>query len=176
MQEKVEVPFDAFLKETLSAMTNLGLLLVTQGTSGVPNAMAIGWGSIGSIWGQPVFTVLVRPSRYTYKLLEQNGDFTVNVLPAELGEAVDLCGRETGADMDKFAAAKLTASPGLQAGAPIITQSIIAYECRTLMTNEVVPDRLDREIRESAYASGNFHRLYFGKILCTRAARGLAAG
>ena len=113
MSEKVQVHYDSLLKETLEAMTSMGLLLVAQGKSGKPNAMAIGWGLIGSVWSRPVFTVLVRPSRYTYQLLEENGDFTVNVLPQKMKAAVDLCGTVSGRTHDKFAEAKLTAAPGL---------------------------------------------------------------
>ena len=176
MAEKVQVQYDSLLKETLEPMTNIGLLLVAQGRREKPNAMAIGWGAIGSIWSQPIFTVLVRPSRYTYELLEEDGDFTVNVMPPKMKRAVDLCGSMSGRTHDKFAEAKLTAAPGLHVRAPIIAESVIAYECRTVMTNEVPPDRLDRTIRENAYADGDFHRLYFGKILCVRADRKAAHG
>jgi flavin reductase (DIM6/NTAB) family NADH-FMN oxidoreductase RutF len=169
MSEKIQVHYDSLLKETLEPMTNFGLLLVAQGRQGKPNAMAIGWGVIGSIWSQPIFTVLVRPSRYTYELLEEDADFTVNVMPPKMKSAVDLCGSASGRTHDKFAEAKLTAMPALHVKAPIIAESIIAYECRTMMTTDVPPDRLDRKIRDTAYSNGDFHRLFFGKILCVRA-------
>jgi len=176
MAEKVQVHYDALLRETLEPMTSVGLLLVAQGRREKPNAMAIGWGVIGSIWSQPIFTVLVRPSRFTYELLEEDGDFTVNVMPAKMKRAVDLCGSVSGRTHDKFTEAKMTAIPSLHVKAPIIAESVIAYECRTVMTNDVPPDRLDRTIRDNAYADGDFHRLYFGKILCVRADRKPAHG
>jgi flavin reductase (DIM6/NTAB) family NADH-FMN oxidoreductase RutF len=176
MHDKVQVHYDSLLKETLEAMTSMGLLLVAQGKSGKPNAMTIGWGIIGSVWSRPVFTVLVRPSRYTYQLLEESGDFTVNVLLPKMKAAADLCGTASGRTRDKFAEAELTAVPGLHGKAPIIGESLIAYECRTIMTNDVPPERLDRAIRGSAYASGDFHRLYFGNILCVLADRKVAHG
>ena len=43
------------------------------------NVMTIGWGNIGFIWGKPIFTALVRYSRYTYELLENSGEFAVCV-------------------------------------------------------------------------------------------------
>lgn len=171
MFEKVQVHYDSLLKETLEAMTSIGLLLVAQGKSGKPNPMAIGWGLIGSVWSRPIFTVLVRPSRYTYQLLEENGDFTVNVLPQKMKAAVDLCGTVSGRTHDKFAEAKLTPAPGLHGKTPIIAESLIAYECRTVMTSDVLPDRLEGGIRRSAYSSGDFHRLHFGNILCVLADR-----
>ena len=176
MHAKVQVHYDSLLKETLEAMTSMGLLLVAQGKNGKPNPMTIGWGLIGSIWSRPVFTVLVRPSRYTHQLLEENGDFTVNVLPQKMKAAADLCGTVSGRTHDKFAEAKLTAAPGLQSHTPTIAESVIAYECRTIMTNDVPPERLDRAIRGSAYTSGDFHRLYFGQILCVLADKKAAHG
>jgi len=168
MTEKIEIPYDALLKETLNALSGEGLLLVTQGKEGGPNAMAIGWGAIGSVWGEPMFIVLVRPSRYTYRLLRENRDFTVNVMPDNMSDVVTYCGTVSGRDEDKFAEKGLTPVPGLRAQAPIIAESRVAYECRTVMSNDVIPERLDPSIHDSAYPSDDFHRVYFGKILCVR--------
>ena len=49
MSEKTEIPYDVKLKETLNSLADEGLLLVSQGNDGKPNAMAIGWGTIGVI-------------------------------------------------------------------------------------------------------------------------------
>ena len=168
MSKKVEMTYDAGLKRTLSALTDAGLLLVAQGGDGKPNPMTIGWTTIGSIWGLPMCVVLVRPSRYTYGLLNENGDFTVNVMPDDMTDVLNYCGTVSGRDYDKFAEKGLTAVPGLQANAPIVGESVIAYECRTVLTNEVLPDRLDSSIKDSSYPGGDFHRVYFGKILCVR--------
>lgn len=169
MAEKIEIPYDAMLKETLTALGSGGLLLVTQGKAGKPNAMAIGWGAAGPIWGMPLFVVLVRPSRYSYTLLEENGDFTVNVMPEPMTDVVTYCGTVSGREVDKLAEKHLTALPGTQCRTPIIAESRLAFECRTMMSNDVIPARLDASIRDSAYPSGDFHRVYFGKILCVRA-------
>jgi len=70
--------------ETINALTRDGLLLNSIGADGKPNVMTIGWMTGGVIWSKPILIVLVRPSRYTFSLLEQIGEFTVNVLPPEL--------------------------------------------------------------------------------------------
>ena len=74
-----KVPYTTYLKQTLSRLTDPGLLLVSAAGDGKPNAMTIGWGTVGVIWGKPIFVVLVRPSRYTYSLLEASDSFTVCV-------------------------------------------------------------------------------------------------
>lgn len=174
MGEKTRVAWDSLLRETTTALAKPGALLVAQGADGRPNAMTIGWGTIGVIWSQPVFCVLVRPSRHTHKLLEENGDFTVNVMPLSMISAVALCGKASGRTVDKFKEGGMTAAPGLDCRAPIIAESAIAYECRTLMRNEVDADRLDPAILRAAYGSGDFHTLYYGRILCVRAEAGSA--
>lgn len=76
-----------------------------------PNAMTIGWATLGIVWGKPILTVYVRPSRYTFGLIEKTGDFTVNVLPRELEEIASFCGNISGRDCDKFEAKGLVAVP-----------------------------------------------------------------
>jgi flavin reductase (DIM6/NTAB) family NADH-FMN oxidoreductase RutF len=162
---RVTVEYTDCLKETLAALADPGCLLVSQGTDGKPNAMAIGWGTIGVVWGRPVFVVLVRPSRYTWKLLEENGDFTVNVPTPDLKKAVMLCGTKSGRDLDKFAATGLKPVPSQSVNAPTIEQCAIAYECRTIHKNNVIPAALAEEVVQDCYPKGDFHTLYYGQIL-----------
>ena len=58
--------------------TGKGILLTTACGDKV-NSMTIGWGTLGIEWGKPIFTVFVRESRFTKQMLEENGEFTVNV-------------------------------------------------------------------------------------------------
>ena len=168
-----EVDAFQYVAETNKLLKGGGLLLVSEGDEGKPNAMTIGWGTIGVIWGQPMFVVLVRPSRYTYRLLEENGDFTVNMMPDAMVDIMIHCGTVSGRDEDKFSEQGLTALPALHVKTPIVGESLIAYECRTMMKNEVLPETLDSTIRDSAYPSGDLHRLYFGKILGVQADKGI---
>jgi len=162
---KVPVGYTDYLQETLAALADPGCLLVSQGKDGKPNVMTIGWGTIGIIWGRPIFVVLVRPSRYTWELLGENDEFTVNVPPPGLAEAAMLCGTKSGRDLDKFAEAGLTPIPVKHVGVPVIEQCAVHYECRTVHKNSVDPAAVDRAIIDECYPSGNFHTIYFGEIL-----------
>ena len=144
---------------------NGGLLLASVDAQGKPNAMTIGWGTIGIIWRKPIFVVLVRPSRYTYSLIELIKDFTVNVPTPELADEVSYFGSVSGRDQDKFKAKGLTATPGKKVKSPIVEECVIHYECRVVHNNDVIPDELTEEIRNSAYRQGDFHKIYFGEIL-----------
>ncbi len=162
---KIEVKYTDYLPETIGIMGHDGLLLASMDSEGKPNAMTIGWGTIGIIWGKPIFIVLVRPSRYTYDLIEITDDFTVNVPTPDLSDEVLYFGTVSGRDQDKFAEKGLTAAPGKKVKSPIVEECVIHYECKVVHKNDVIPDELAAEIRSSAYASGDFHRLYYGEIL-----------
>jgi len=162
---KIEAKYTDYLQETIDVMGHGGILLAAQDAEGKPNAMTIGWGTIGIIWSKPIFIVLVRPSRYTYDLIEGLNDFTVNVPPPELKDEVLFCGTVSGRDRDKFAEKKLTAVPGKMVKSPIIEECVIHYECKVVHKNDVIPDELAKAIVSSAYPKGDFHRLYFGEIL-----------
>ena len=68
------------------------------------NTMTIGWGKIGIEWNKPVFIAYVRETRFTKQLLEENGEFTVNVPMGEYDPKIlGYCGTKSGRDMDKIA-------------------------------------------------------------------------
>jgi flavin reductase (DIM6/NTAB) family NADH-FMN oxidoreductase RutF len=166
---KKTVPYTTFLPETLSLLTDPGLLLVSQAEDGVPNAMTIGWGTAGVIWGREIFTVLVRPSRYTFSRLEQSDSFTVNVPPPSLHDAVDFCGTRSGRDYEKFVECDITAEPSQTVSTPGIAECPVVYECQIVHVNDVVNASLAPEIVARSYTSGDLHRVYYGEILAVRA-------
>jgi len=74
MRKEVEL-FDVY-QETLDKLDGKGILLVAGDP---PNLMTIGWATIGHIWGKQIMTVLIRPVRYTFSLMESAKDFSVCV-------------------------------------------------------------------------------------------------
>jgi flavin reductase (DIM6/NTAB) family NADH-FMN oxidoreductase RutF len=112
----------------------------------------------------------VRHSRYSYTRLEEAaGDFTVNVPPRELAEAVAHCGTVSGRDHDKFLEQRLTPVPSRQVRPPIIKECVVHYECRTLHRNDMAPDTLAQAVADEFYAQGDYHRVYFGEIVAVYA-------
>jgi len=172
---KVTVRYTDYFEQTIQRMREDGLLLVTADADGKPNVMTIGWGTIGSIWGRPVFIVLVRPSRHTYSRLEEVSEFTVNVPPKELAAAAAHCGTVSGRDHDKFREARLTTLPSRQVRPPIIAECVVHYECRVLHRNDVDPGALVQAVRDEYYPKGDFHRVYFGEIVASYADDNAAA-
>ena len=162
------VPYTTHLGEALDLLKDPGLLLVGAGKDGRPNAMTIGWGTVGIIWAKPIFAVLVRYSRFTFQVLEESDSFTVCVPAPEHYDAVDFCGTKSGRDYDKFSECNLTALPSSTISAPGIAGCPLIYECKIVHTNDVVPENLDANIKAGSYAQGDYHRIYYGEILALR--------
>jgi flavin reductase (DIM6/NTAB) family NADH-FMN oxidoreductase RutF len=160
MREKV-APFDA-VGVTMEHMGKNGLLLVS-GELG--NPMTIGWGTVGIVWGKPIFIVLVRPSRYSFRFMEHTPEFTVNVLEETYAEQIALCGSRSGREINKIDVCGFTLEKGHVVRVPFIAESLLHYECRTVHKNSVIDADLDREIVGVYYPEGDFHRVYFGEIL-----------
>lgn len=154
-----------FIDETHRLMRDGGLFLVTARNNGRPNAMTIGWGLVGTMWRKPFFTVAVRLSRHTHKLMEESDEFTV-CLPAKgMEKALEICGTMSGRDIDKFNELNLMARKGFQVDAPYIAECPVHYECRVAYKTELRPGQLIEELERDAYPGGNYHVLYFGQIL-----------
>ncbi len=165
MAQKVDIDVrDAFLP-TMEALSRDGALLVSVNRSGQPGGMTFGWGTIGLIWGRRIFTVLVRPSRNTCRLIEEVGDFTVNLLPSNLGHALDYWGKVSGRNEDKWARTGLRPAPSRRVRSPIVEQGVLHFECRVVHRGDLAPEGLLPELASAYYASGDYHRMYHGEIL-----------
>lgn len=154
---------------TMRALTTHGLLLGSYDSRGRPNVMTIGWGTLGSVWGRPIWVVLVRPSRYSRAAIEAAGAFTVNVPSPDMAGVCEVCGTRSGRDADKFALCRITPERASSVNAPIVAECPVVYECRVVHTNEVHAPALAEDIRASAYRGGDFHRCFWGEVIAVRA-------
>lgn len=84
----------------------------------------------------PIIGIAVMTSRQSYKFLEENDDFVINVPGKELLDAVIICGHRTGKNADKFVEAKLTAEPGKKVRSPKIKECLMNIECKKLESFE----------------------------------------
>ncbi|MCK5736235.1 MAG: flavin reductase [Spirochaetaceae bacterium] len=157
-------PFDT-IPELLSRLKKPGLLL-TCGKEG--NPITIGWATLGIVWGKPIFTVLVRPSRYSFGLLRENGDFSVSI-PApgdkKMAKAIAWCGTNSGRDGDKYKGAGITKEEGIIINTPYVAECPIHYECRRVNSNHVLDAETDAVIRSQYYPEGDLHQIWWGEIL-----------
>lgn len=161
MREKIET-FSAF-PETMGAFRSKGAFLVSGKEA---NPMTVAWGSVGFIWGKPILTLMVRPSRYSYALMEECSDFSLNI-PGEneLIEELALCGSASGRDRNKIEACGFHLEAGIEIATAHIKECLIHYECRRVHKNDIQSEALDAALVKNFYPAGNFHTLYYGEIL-----------
>ena len=173
---KQKIAHDEYFQQVNKILGSTGLLLAAGPPEKPTNAMAIGWGTLGIAWGMPMWLVLVRPSRYTYKLIEESGEFTVNVPGADLADAVAYCGSHSGHNEDKLAKLGFTVIAGQQISSGIIEACPINYECRVVGKSDIVSEMLAQPVKSEFYAQGDYHRVYFGHVLGAYADKKAAAG
>ena len=72
------------------------------------NIITVAW--TGIINTQPPKTYIsVRPSRYSYDIIKETGEFVVNLTTKDLVWETDYCGVKSGRDIDKFKEEIITA-------------------------------------------------------------------
>lgn len=104
-------------------------VLVSCGTVEQPNVMTVAW--TGIVCSEPVLTyVSIRPSRFSYELIKEHGEFVINIPTWKLVAAVDYCGVKSGRNVDKFKEMGLTAAPCTQIAAPQIAECPVSIECK----------------------------------------------
>jgi flavin reductase (DIM6/NTAB) family NADH-FMN oxidoreductase RutF len=140
-----------------------GLLLTSCDQNGRRNVMTIGWGLIGVLWREPAFMVAIRPSRYTHRLIEDTGEFTVNVPGEGMEEVLAYCGKVSGRDHNKFSELRLSVEQGKKVRSPSISGCIAHIECKVVGKAHVAPELLSKDILDACYPSGDYHTLYFGR-------------
>ena len=95
------------------------------------NLITVAWcGTVAS--DPPQLTISVRKERYSFAPIMETGEFTVNLPDTAMVTALDHCGVISGKDVDKFALHQLTAVKGQRVAAPIIAESPLSLECRTI--------------------------------------------
>ena len=104
-------------------------VLVTCGSMEKPNVLTVAWTGIVNTH-PPRTYISIRPERFSYPLIKENGYFVINLPTQELVRAVDLCGVRSGRQGDKFALSGLSVEPSPTLGAPMLKESPLALECR----------------------------------------------
>ena len=96
----------------------------------------------------PLLAISLAPTRHTHTLIEESGEFIVNIPTLEILQAVYACGSLSGRSFDKFKKANLSQMPAKKVKAPAIRECIAHVEC------EVVEQ----------FTTGD-HTIFVGKIL-----------
>lgn len=130
---------------------------------GKSNIITVAWaGTVCT--NPPMVSISVRPSRYSYQILEETGEFVINLTNESLVKACDYCGVVSGRDVDKFAKTGLTPIPMEHVHAMGIEESPVNMECKitekremgshTMFIAEIVGVTVDDQYMDE---TGKFH-------------------
>lgn len=105
------------------------VLVTVADKQGNQNVFTVAW--TGTVCSDPAMvSISVRPERYSYCMIEETGEFVINLTTEKLTYATDYCGVKSGRDVDKFKEMKLTPVPAEKVLPPLIKESPINIECK----------------------------------------------
>lgn len=130
-------------------------VMVSCGEGDKKNIITIGW--TGIINSEPPMTYIsVRKSRHSHHIIEESGEFVINLTTDKLAFATDYCGVKSGRDVDKFKELGLTPGSCSKVKCPMIAESPVNMECRVtevksypshdMFVAEIVAVHVDEEI------------------------------
>lgn len=123
-------------------------VMVSCGTMEKSNIITVAWTGVISSDPARVY-ISVRPSRYSYKLIKEQGEFIINLTTRKLARETDWCGVRSGAKFDKFKEMKLHKEKANFVKCPMIKESPVSIECKVI------------EIRDMGS-----HHMFIADVLC----------
>ncbi|MGQ9515477.1 MAG: flavin reductase family protein [Thermoproteota archaeon] len=149
---KLDVPIERALK----AGPPTSVVLVTCiSKTGRPNIITLGrYMHVSN--SPPLVAIGVSPRRYSHRLIDEVGEFVVNVPSMNLIEQIVSCGKTSGKSVDKFDLTGLTPIPAKKVRPPLIKECVSNIECKVLRSYEV-----------------GDHTLYIGKVVSASVERGM---
>lgn len=114
----------------------LPAVLVSCGSSiESSNLLTVAW--TGTICSDPaMLSISVRPSRYSYNIIKEQMEFTVNLTTAAMARATDWCGVKSGRDFNKWKESGLHPEAGMKVSCPSVAESPLSIECRV---RQIIP-------------------------------------
>lgn len=165
--KRIEINAEDFIVQPHKLWSRDWLLLgAGDPEKGNCNAMTVGWGSFGTMWGKPFAMIVVRPQRHTASLIDTGDAFTLSAFPEEYRAALQFCGSKSGKDIaDKIAQAGLTAE-ACSVAAPAFAEAELVIECRKIFESVMTEDQfIDKANLEQWYPQKDLHRIWFGEIV-----------
>ena len=138
-------------------------MLITAGDPQKVNTMTASWGGMGILWNKKACFCFVRPSRFTYELMEKAEVFTLSFFEEKFRNVLNYCGSNSGRDVDKIAATGLTPVHSPKGGI-YFQEARLVLDCKKIYYQDFeAKNFLDAEI-EKNYNGEDYHRMYVGEI------------
>ena len=139
-------------------------MLITAGNPKSFNTMTAAWGGFGFLWNKNVCFIFIRPNRYTYKFVEENGIFTLSFFEEKYRGILEFCGQSSGRDTDKIKKTGLTVFQSASDGISF-KEAKTVIECRKIYFQDINPKNFADASIQNNYPEKDYHRMYTGEIL-----------
>lgn len=127
------------------------VLVTVADHEGNSNVFTVAW--TGTVCSDPAMVYIsVRPSRYSYHMIKETGQFVINLTTEKLARATDYCGVKSGRDENKFEAMKLQTENAKYVKAPLLKDSPVNIECEVVDITKL-----------------GTHDMFLAKVLCVHA-------
>ena len=140
--------------------------LLCAGNREQSNAMTIGWGGIGTLWGRTALTVYVAEKRYTKEFMDREQYFTVMSFDVAQSRVLTYMGRNSGRDGNKAEALGLHVAY-TENGTPYYTEATMVIECKTMYAAPFDPKHFKSEVPRHMYSNfpAGLHTMYIGEVV-----------
>ncbi|MBR1401584.1 MAG: flavin reductase [Prevotella sp.] len=140
--------------------------LLAAGNQEKSNAMTIGWGGIGTLWGRTALTVYVAEKRYTKVFMDNAEYFTVMTFDVEQSKVLRYMGTKSGRDGDKASALGLHTAYTAN-GTPYYTEADMVIECKIMYEAPFDPKGFKSDAPRRMYANfpAGIHTMYIGEVV-----------
>ena len=111
-------------------------VMVSCGDMEKSNIITVAWTGILNTDPAMVY-ISVRPNRYSYNLIKEQGEFVINLTTNDLVQQTDWCGVRSGKDYDKFKEMNLHKEKANFVKCPLIKESPVSVECKVKEIREL---------------------------------------
>ena len=110
-------------------------VMVSCGDMEENNIVTVAW--TGTVNTKPPMTYIsLRPSRHSYGIIKEKGEFVINLTTTDMIKKTDYCGIYTGKKVNKFEKCGFTKCEATQVSAPLIDECPVNLECKV---KDVIP-------------------------------------
>jgi flavin reductase (DIM6/NTAB) family NADH-FMN oxidoreductase RutF len=131
------------------------ILVSCVGKTGHPNVLPLAW-AMPTSREPALVAVSIGVDRYSHGLIEETGEFVINLPTVDIINETLACGRTSGKTSDKFAETGLTPVPARRVKAPIIKECIAHLECKV----------------HNQFKTGD-HTIFVGEVIAAYANKGV---
>ena len=128
---KPKIEYGRKILNAATLLAPLPAVMVSCGTLDKANVLTVAWTGIVNT-KPPMTYISVRPTRYSYGIIKESGEFVINLTTSKMVRETDFCGVKSGKDTDKLKKCGLHIEAATAVSAPIVSESPLSLECKVV--------------------------------------------